>query len=62
MRSFLVLLDSFEELIQLIKTHNEDRIYVILHFLTNILYFVILSGYSSVGNQHLEAVTRREYR
>src|SRR5881227_149895 len=33
------------ETIQLIKIHNEDRIHTILHFSTNIICFVILSGY-----------------
>nr|NP_084810.1 envelope membrane protein [Lotus japonicus]P58155.1 RecName: Full=Potassium/proton antiporter CemA; AltName: Full=Chloroplast envelope membrane protein A; Short=CemA [Lotus japonicus]QPF16845.1 envelope membrane carbon uptake protein [Lotus corniculatus]BAB33208.1 hypothetical protein [Lotus japonicus] len=42
-----------KETIQLIKTHNEDRIYTILHFSTNIIYFIILSGYSILGNQEL---------
>ncbi|XLS64479.1 hypothetical protein HN51_024453 [Arachis hypogaea] len=42
-----------KETIQLITTHNEDRIHAILHFSTNILSFVILSGYSSLGNQEL---------
>nr|QWY87282.1 chloroplast envelope membrane protein [Pterocarpus angolensis] len=42
-----------KETIQLIKTYNEDRIHAILHFSTNILCFVILSGYSSLGNQEL---------
>ncbi|RYR49498.1 hypothetical protein Ahy_A07g036009 isoform B [Arachis hypogaea] len=43
----------YKETIQLITTHNEDRIHAILHFSTNILSFVILSGYSSLGNQEL---------
>nr|QGA84798.1 envelope membrane protein [Dimorphandra macrostachya] len=42
-----------KETIQLIKTHNEDRIHMILHFSTNIICFVILSGYSILGNQEL---------
>ncbi|RYR65521.1 hypothetical protein Ahy_A03g011451 [Arachis hypogaea] len=33
----------YKETIQLITTHNEDRIHAILHFSTNILSFVILS-------------------
>ncbi|KAE9617791.1 hypothetical protein Lalb_Chr03g0039211 [Lupinus albus] len=32
----------YKETIQLIKTHNEDRIHTILHFSTNIICFVIL--------------------
>nr|YP_009769272.1 envelope membrane protein [Senna bicapsularis]QIS99973.1 envelope membrane protein [Senna bicapsularis]QNH92084.1 CemA [Senna bicapsularis]QPO05543.1 CemA [Senna bicapsularis] len=43
----------YKETIQLIKTHNEDRIHTILHFSTNIICFVILSGYSILGNQEL---------
>nr|YP_009573067.1 envelope membrane protein [Aphelandra knappiae]QBF44046.1 envelope membrane protein [Aphelandra knappiae] len=41
------------ETIQLIKIHNEDRIHTILHFSTNIISFVILSGYSFLGNEEL---------
>nr|QXO89348.1 envelope membrane protein [Arquita mimosifolia] len=46
-------LGIYNETIQLIKTHNEDRIHTILHFSTNIICFVILSGYSILGNQEL---------
>nr|YP_009526400.1 envelope membrane protein [Prunella vulgaris]AXU40994.1 envelope membrane protein [Prunella vulgaris] len=42
-----------KETIQLIKIHNEDRIHIILHFSTNIICFVILSGYSILGNEQL---------
>jgi CemA family len=42
-----------KETIQLIKIHNEDRIHMILHFSTNIISFVILSGYSFLGNEEL---------
>nr|YP_010449930.1 envelope membrane carbon uptake protein [Strychnos nux-vomica]UTU96565.1 envelope membrane carbon uptake protein [Strychnos nux-vomica] len=42
-----------KETIQLIKIHNEDRIHMILHFSTNIICFVILSGYSILGNEEL---------
>nr|YP_010845787.1 envelope membrane protein [Hemiboea fangii]WDE74787.1 envelope membrane protein [Hemiboea fangii] len=42
-----------KETIQLIKIHNEDRIHMILHFSTNIIYFAILSGYSILGNEEL---------
>nr|ATL60598.1 envelope membrane protein [Guettarda scabra] len=42
-----------KETIQLIKIHNEDRIHTILHFSTNIICFVILSGYSILGNEKL---------
>nr|YP_010163224.1 envelope membrane protein [Podalyria calyptrata]QRI61016.1 envelope membrane protein [Podalyria calyptrata] len=43
----------YKETVQLIKTHNQDRIHTILHFSTNIICFVILSGYSILGNQEL---------
>nr|YP_009476196.1 chloroplast envelope protein [Eurycorymbus cavaleriei]AVM38199.1 chloroplast envelope protein [Eurycorymbus cavaleriei]QUX33548.1 envelope membrane protein [Eurycorymbus cavaleriei]ULD67177.1 chloroplast envelope protein [Eurycorymbus cavaleriei] len=42
-----------KETIQLIKIHNEDHIYTILHFSTNIICFVILSAYSILGNEEL---------
>ena len=42
-----------KETIQLIKMHNTDRIDTILHFLTNIICFVILSGYSFLVNEEL---------
>nr|YP_009776153.1 envelope membrane protein [Bacopa monnieri]QJA26478.1 envelope membrane protein [Bacopa monnieri] len=42
-----------KETIQLIKIHNEDRIHTILHFSTNLICFVILSGYSILGNEEL---------
>nr|QGT33726.1 envelope membrane protein [Chamaesium novem-jugum] len=42
-----------KETLQLIKIHNEDPIHTILHFSTNIICFVILSGYSILGNEEL---------
>nr|YP_009416548.1 chloroplast envelope protein [Adinandra angustifolia]YP_009417355.1 chloroplast envelope protein [Adinandra millettii]QVL28362.1 chloroplast envelope membrane protein [Adinandra megaphylla]QVL28448.1 chloroplast envelope membrane protein [Adinandra bockiana]ASM45915.1 chloroplast envelope protein [Adinandra angustifolia]ASM46002.1 chloroplast envelope protein [Adinandra millettii] len=42
-----------KETIQLIKIYNEDRIHMILHFSTNIICFIILSGYSILGNEKL---------
>nr|AWI70039.1 envelope membrane protein [Pycnobotrya nitida] len=42
-----------KEMIQLIKIHNEDRIHTIFHFSINIICFVILSGYSILGNEEL---------
>nr|AWI73065.1 envelope membrane protein [Lepiniopsis trilocularis] len=42
-----------KETIQLIKMHNEDRIHTIFHFSINIICFVILSGYSILGNEEL---------
>lgn len=43
----------YKETIQLIKIYNESRIHTILHFSTNIISFVILSGYSILGNEEL---------
>nr|YP_009175772.1 envelope membrane protein [Astragalus mongholicus var. nakaianus]ALH42767.1 envelope membrane protein [Astragalus mongholicus var. nakaianus] len=43
----------YKQTIQLIKTHNQDCINMILHFSTNLIYFLILSGYSILGNQQL---------
>nr|YP_009973501.1 chloroplast envelope membrane protein [Oxalis corniculata]AMC30855.1 envelope membrane protein [Oxalis dillenii]QWE50317.1 envelope membrane carbon uptake protein [Oxalis corymbosa]QXE43491.1 envelope membrane carbon uptake protein [Oxalis pes-caprae]QNH92953.1 chloroplast envelope membrane protein [Oxalis corniculata]QPK76618.1 envelope membrane protein [Oxalis corniculata] len=42
-----------KETIQLIKMHNEDRIHTILHFSTNLICFLILSGYSLLGTEEL---------
>nr|YP_009705141.1 chloroplast envelope membrane protein [Patrinia heterophylla]YP_010270610.1 chloroplast envelope membrane protein [Patrinia rupestris]QFQ34348.1 chloroplast envelope membrane protein [Patrinia heterophylla]UJY97542.1 chloroplast envelope membrane protein [Patrinia rupestris] len=42
-----------KETIQLIKIHNEDHIHTILHFSTNIICFIILSGYSILGTEEL---------
>nr|YP_009871126.1 chloroplast envelope membrane protein [Calligonum aphyllum]YP_009871212.1 chloroplast envelope membrane protein [Calligonum juochiangense]YP_009871298.1 chloroplast envelope membrane protein [Calligonum gobicum]YP_009871384.1 chloroplast envelope membrane protein [Calligonum arborescens]YP_009871470.1 chloroplast envelope membrane protein [Calligonum caput-medusae]YP_009871556.1 chloroplast envelope membrane protein [Calligonum colubrinum]YP_009871642.1 chloroplast envelope membrane protei len=42
-----------KETIQLIKLHNEDCIHTILSFSTNIICFVILSGYSIIGKKEL---------
>nr|YP_009460179.1 chloroplast envelope membrane protein [Dalbergia hainanensis]YP_009863496.1 envelope membrane protein [Dalbergia odorifera]AUT81317.1 chloroplast envelope membrane protein [Dalbergia hainanensis]QKD77549.1 envelope membrane protein [Dalbergia odorifera]QOU11209.1 chloroplast envelope membrane protein [Dalbergia odorifera] len=52
-------IEIYKETIQLIKAHNEDRIHAILHFSTNIICFVILSGYSSLGNQELIILNSR---
>nr|WIU43870.1 chloroplast envelope membrane protein [Pseudostellaria heterophylla] len=41
------------ETIQLIKMYNEDCIHMILQFSTNIICFLILSGYSILGNKEL---------
>nr|YP_009419763.1 chloroplast envelope protein [Pentaphylax euryoides]ASM46524.1 chloroplast envelope protein [Pentaphylax euryoides] len=42
-----------KETIQLIKIYNADRIHTILHLSTNIICFIILSGYSILGNEKL---------
>nr|YP_009870048.1 envelope membrane protein [Bonnetia paniculata]QKJ81988.1 envelope membrane protein [Bonnetia paniculata] len=41
------------ETIQLIKMYNEERIHTILHFSTNIICFIIVSGYYILGNEEL---------
>nr|YP_011014150.1 chloroplast envelope membrane protein [Arenaria roborowskii]WQA10555.1 chloroplast envelope membrane protein [Arenaria roborowskii] len=41
------------ETIQWIKMYNEDCIHMILQFSTNIICFIILSGYSILGNKEL---------
>ena len=46
-------IEMHKETIQLIKIHNEARIQTILHLSTNIICFVILSGYSILGNEQL---------
>nr|YP_010994111.1 chloroplast envelope membrane protein [Saraca griffithiana]WOZ11712.1 chloroplast envelope membrane protein [Saraca griffithiana] len=43
----------YKEMVQLIKTHNQDCIHTILNFSTNIICFVMLSAYSIIGNQEL---------
>nr|AKZ21808.1 envelope membrane protein [Comandra umbellata] len=42
-----------KETIQLIKMHNENHIHTILRFSINMISFVILSGYSILGNEEL---------
>nr|YP_010180463.1 CemA [Cadaba glandulosa]QVD39882.1 CemA [Cadaba glandulosa] len=42
-----------KETIQFIKIHNEYRIHTILHFSTNLISFLILSGYSFWGKEKL---------
>nr|QIS91289.1 envelope membrane protein [Mussaenda densiflora] len=42
-----------KETIQLINIYNRGRIHTILHFSTNVICFVILSGYSILGNEEL---------
>nr|YP_009513402.1 envelope membrane protein [Androsace laxa]AVK40052.1 envelope membrane protein [Androsace laxa] len=42
-----------KETIQLIKIYNDNYIHTILHFSTNIICFIILSGYSILGNEEL---------
>nr|UYP38846.1 chloroplast envelope membrane protein [Narthecium californicum] len=42
-----------KETIQLVKTHNEYHLHIILDFSTNIICFAILSGYFLLGNEEL---------
>nr|AGE93468.1 chloroplast envelope membrane protein [Xiphidium caeruleum] len=42
-----------KETIQLVKTQNEYDLRIILHFSTNIICFVILSGYFILSNEEL---------
>nr|QJS52150.1 CemA [Vicia bungei] len=46
-------IEIYKETIQLIETNNQDHIHTILHFCTNLICFLILSGYSIRGNQEL---------
>nr|WOC91176.1 chloroplast envelope membrane protein [Utricularia flaccida] len=46
-------IEIHKETIQLIKRHNEGRIHMILHLSTNLICFVILIGYSILGNNEL---------
>nr|YP_010519482.1 envelope membrane protein [Pennilabium yunnanense]UXO96732.1 envelope membrane protein [Pennilabium yunnanense] len=42
-----------KEIIQLVQRQNESHFHIILHFFTNIICFVILSGYFFLGNEEL---------
>nr|AKZ30858.1 envelope membrane protein [Scaevola filifolia] len=42
-----------KETIQLIKIHDKCRLHPILHLSTNIISFIILSGFSVLGNKEL---------
>ncbi|PHT68439.1 Chloroplast envelope membrane protein [Capsicum annuum] len=44
---------NHKKMIQLIKMQNKNRIHMILHFSTNIISFINLSGYSIFGNEKL---------
>nr|YP_009537631.1 envelope membrane protein [Dioscorea schimperiana]AYM33813.1 envelope membrane protein [Dioscorea schimperiana] len=46
-------IEIHKQTIQLIKTHNEYNLHIILHFSTNIICFVILSGYFFLSNEEL---------
>nr|YP_010928126.1 envelope membrane carbon uptake protein [Ammannia robusta]WKK47169.1 envelope membrane carbon uptake protein [Ammannia robusta] len=43
----------YKETIQLIRIHNEDHIHTILNLSTNIICFIIFSGYSLLRNEEL---------
>ena len=40
----------YSKIIQLIKIYTEDCIHTIFHFLTNVIWFIILSSYSILDN------------
>nr|YP_010120933.1 envelope membrane carbon uptake protein [Iris rossii]QRC77461.1 envelope membrane carbon uptake protein [Iris rossii]QRC77548.1 envelope membrane carbon uptake protein [Iris rossii]WMT12231.1 envelope membrane carbon uptake protein [Iris rossii var. latifolia] len=46
-------IEIHKETIQLVKTHNEYHLHIILYFSTNIICFAILSGYFILGNEEL---------
>nr|YP_010479058.1 envelope membrane protein [Dioscorea hispida]UVJ66832.1 envelope membrane protein [Dioscorea hispida]WCZ70628.1 chloroplast envelope membrane protein [Dioscorea hispida] len=46
-------IEIHKQTIQLIKTHNEYNLHIILHFSTNIICFIILSGYFFLSNEEL---------
>nr|YP_009993069.1 chloroplast envelope membrane protein [Dioscorea esculenta]QNO34331.1 chloroplast envelope membrane protein [Dioscorea esculenta] len=46
-------IEIHKQTIQLIKTYNEYNLHIILHFSTNIICFVILSGYFFLSNEEL---------
>nr|YP_001294364.1 envelope membrane protein [Dioscorea elephantipes]A6MML9.1 RecName: Full=Potassium/proton antiporter CemA; AltName: Full=Chloroplast envelope membrane protein A; Short=CemA [Dioscorea elephantipes]ABR01442.1 chloroplast envelope membrane protein [Dioscorea elephantipes] len=46
-------IEIHKQTIQLIKTHNEYNLHIILHFSTNIICFVILGGYFFLSNEEL---------
>ena len=48
-----------KETIQLIKMHNEEHIHMVLHLSTNIICFIILSGYSILANEELVILNSR---
>lgn len=45
-----------KETIQLIKMYNEERIQMFFHFSTNIICFIILSGYYILRNEELRFI------
>uniref|UniRef100_UPI00315D9C26 chloroplast envelope membrane protein n=1 Tax=Pyrola atropurpurea TaxID=642525 RepID=UPI00315D9C26 len=48
-----ISIEIHKETIQLIKIYNEDRILTILHYSTNLICFILLSGYSILRNEEL---------
>nr|YP_010865420.1 chloroplast envelope membrane protein [Cymodocea rotundata]WGT74328.1 chloroplast envelope membrane protein [Cymodocea rotundata] len=49
-------IDIHKETMQLVKTHNEYHLHIILHFSTNIICFTILSGYFIMRNEELASL------
>nr|AYW12069.1 chloroplast envelope membrane protein [Burmannia disticha] len=52
-QKFPIRVGIHKETIQLVKTHNEYDLHIILHFSTNIICFAILSGFFMLGHQEL---------
>nr|WDD57506.1 chloroplast envelope membrane protein [Ruppia mongolica] len=46
-------IDVHKETLQLVKTHNEYHLHIILNFSTNLICFTILSGYFIMRNKEL---------
>nr|WOC92115.1 chloroplast envelope membrane protein [Utricularia subulata] len=53
LQKFPIEIEIHKETIQLIKIYNESRIHMILDLSTNLICFVILIGYSILGNNEL---------
>nr|QWV60939.1 envelope membrane protein [Syringodium isoetifolium] len=49
-------IDIHKETMELVKTHNEYHLHIILHFSTNIICFTILSGYFIMRNEELASL------
>nr|UBN07689.1 chloroplast envelope membrane protein [Loranthus delavayi] len=52
-------IEIHKETVQLIKMYNQNRMNTILHFSINIIYFIILSVYSILGNEELVILNSR---
>nr|UBN07754.1 chloroplast envelope membrane protein [Loranthus delavayi] len=52
-------IEIHKETVQLIKMYNQNRMNTIFHFSINIIYFIILSVYSILGNEELVILNSR---